>query len=162
MPPKKPKKPGKKNGDKGLVTAIADQKIAERLIETGSVKKCAEELGVHRNTIYKAANRALTDDMIRQAVQRSRDRNIKMLGLCDNKTLSILKDTDPVQAGNQIKIISSIYKTFGVWKDEAVVQINHFTPIQVVVGDESFDIKVGAPQETGSSVQEREQDNPVL
>lgn len=154
MKEKPPKKRKPSNTQKGkpkeskIFTELKDQEIAAKALETLNVRKCAEELGVHRNTVYASMRRALSDDQIREAVQRSRDRNIKMLGLCDTKTLSILKDPDPVQAGNQIRLISSIYKTFGVWKDEPSIQIQTTAPLQVVVEGVQYEFKASEADES--------------
>lgn len=147
------RKKGGKNADTDLRAQIA---LGEVIKGNKTRKEVAEEFGVHPQTISERIQRAINNRDIQAVIQRSIDRGAMMLGKVDHRFNKVLDSDDPLHMGHQIRIGEGLYKAYGVWKEQPVIQINNFTPIIVKTTEGIETIDVGAPSEAGAGVQEPE------
>lgn len=147
------RKKGTKNTDRDL----KDLMTLEKSLEPGKTKaELAKELGINPNTVTVRLQRAISNINIQDFIQRSIDRNAQMLEKCDKTVNQVLDCTDNNQFGNKIRVVEGIYKTFGVWKADPILEVNNFTPIVFKIGDEVMSIDVGASQKTGPGSSQQE------
>ncbi len=153
---------GRKRGGKNADTDLkAEQALNEVINGNKTRKQVAEELGVHPQTVSERIQKALTPERIQQIVGTSRSRLIEMLSRCDDAYHRVLTWNAPDNFGNQIRVATSIYKTFGLINDEAQIKVTNIIPIQVVIEDPKGErvYRVGPAEtasKTGSSIREPE------
>jgi hypothetical protein len=147
----------RKKGGKNPETDMKAQEVLSAVINGSKTRQqVADELGIHRKTVSVRLQRALNNDQIRDMIQRSIDRNAMMLAKVDDNFDSILDSEEAADKGLKVRIGEGIYKSFGIWRSDPLMQVNHFTPIVLKVGDEQIEIDVGASSEAGPSIQEPE------
>lgn len=122
-----------------------DQAVKKVLEEGKSIQQAAKEIGINRNTVTKLIYRALNDEEVKQRIQRSRDRVVKMLSLADEAFLRVLKYNHPENFANQIKTATSIYRTMGVLSDEPMIKIQSHAPVVVKVEGQTFEFSAPKP-----------------
>jgi len=160
-PPEKPKPRtkvgGKQKGYKSPATKFVEQQaLKEVLTGAKSHSQVARELGVNPATISRRIKRALSNEDIQAMIKKSIDHNARLLLKADKVVENILDSENPEHFGHQTRVSENIYKSFGVWRTEPIVQINNFTPIVLKAGDEVISIDVGTSSETSESLQEHE------
>lgn len=132
---------GRKKGGKNGDSVHRAHKIAEKvLIEGKSVTKAAEEMGIHKNTASRLLHTVMDDVEVKERIQRSRERIIRMLTLADEAYLRVLTYDHPDNYGNQLKAAQSIYRTMGVLTDDPLIKVQHVTPIVVKVENRTYTI----------------------
>lgn len=144
---------GRKKGGRNADTPVKDQETLSQVISGQKTRaEVAKEMGVHEETISRRIHRAINNETIQAVIQRSIDRNAMMLGKVDREFNTILDSQDKYDKPLKVKIGEGIYKSFGVWKSEPMVNINNFIPIQIKAGDETIEIGGGAPPEASESI----------
>lgn len=147
---------GRKKGTKNADTDLKARQALEGVLSGKTRQMVADELGINRNTITDRLKRAVSNSDIQSMIQRSIDRGAMMLGKADFGLNEILDDRDPTRQPTRLRAVEGLYKAYGVWKEQPVIQINNFTPIIVKTTEGIETIDVGAPSETGAGVQEPE------
>lgn len=148
---------GRKKGGRNVDTPERIEAVAQKVLEEGkSVKECAEELGLHRNSVSRTLQKGMADEEVKARINRSRDRLLKMLSLSDGAYLRTLKYNKPENFANQINVASKIYKTFGLIREEPIISITNIIPIKVEVENREYTIATGntdsSSSESGESV----------
>ena len=130
---------GRKKGGHNADTILKAQVIAEKVINEGkTMKAVAEELGINRNTVSHLMSHAMSDEEVKMRINRSRDRVTKMLSLADSAYLRILTHNEPTNFGNQAALAKSIYKTYGVIREDPAITINNIVPVKVEVDGQAY------------------------
>lgn len=142
---------GRKRGGKNADTDLKAQEALQAIKSGKTGNKLAEELGVSKNTISARKKRALEDPALLEMIEESRRRNLLMLSRCDDNLHNILTYGHPDNFGNQLRAIGSIYRTFGVWQDQPVVQVNNFIPIRLKIEKEIHTIDLGSDKSDSAS-----------
>lgn len=99
-------------------------KVYDLVMAGNSLSKISEDLSLTRKTVTEMYRSIQNSDEIQTAIKRSKDRLIGLLERCDHKLREIIESSELDQRGLQLQAIRSIYKSFGILKDEPDVQIN--------------------------------------
>lgn len=127
---------GRKKGGKNSDTDLKAREIlAKKLENPGKTQmEIAEELGIEHNTVSQRLKRAMELPEIKALETTSEENLIKMLPDCDKAYLDALRNYEPQNMSNRIKVATLIYKTRGLIKDNPVI-VNNTNILEVVSVD---------------------------
>jgi len=137
---KNPKGAGRKKGSKSTTSIIKEKEAVELVINGNKTfKEAAKELGVHPQTVAERVQKALSSEEVKGIVDRSRSRLAQMLSRCDDAYHRILTYNEPSNFGNQAKVATTVYKTFGLVEDEPAIKIQSVEPICIFVDGKKYE-----------------------
>jgi len=142
---KNPKGAGRKKGSKSTTSIIKEKEAVELVINGNKTfKEAAKELGVHPQTVAERVQKALSSEDVRNIVERSRSRLTQMLSRCDDAYHRVLTYNHPDNFGNQIRVATGLYKTYGLVNEDPSITIQNNTAIQVKVDGKVYEF--GSPE----------------